>query len=218
MRFESLRKYAGLVLGLVFFATSLSADSDDFGFKPMRRKLRYVEEFYGLFAQNHLASTDSTEQNIWFLQVALNSPFVHPIQALCVIRTEDEHTQYKRLLRSRIAFLVAQGYLQLGYRYDKEDIYWFNLEFADELSKGFKIAEHYYREAIVYWNEAKRVASEIQRYRRTIRLSGGIIDAIQDEARKIHEGDINYQKIIDFRLRDLEKKQHKLESMLKKAP
>ena len=90
--------------------------------------------------------------------------------------------------------------------------------FADELSKGFKIAEHYYREAIVYWNEAKRVASEIQRYRRTIRLSGGIIDAIQDEARKIHEGDINYQKIIDFRLRDLEKKQHKLESMLKKAP
>lgn len=196
------------LLALVF--SSLLADSDDFGFKPLRRKLRYVEEFYSLFAQNHLPATDSTEQNIWFLQVALNSPFVHPIQALCVIRTREEHAQYKRLLRMRIAFLIAQGFMQLGYRYDKEDIYWFNLEFADELAKGFRIAEHYYKEAIAYWDEARRVSSEIQRYRRTIRLAGGLIEAIQDEARRIHEGDINYRKIIDFRLKDLEKKRAKL--------
>jgi hypothetical protein len=199
-----------LVLVLAAILTSsLAADFDEFGFKPMRRKLRYVEEFYALFAQNHMPATESTEQNIWYLQVALNSPFVHPVQALCVIRTEEEHAQYKRLLRSRIAFLVAQGFMQLGYRYDKEDIYWFNLEYADELIKGFRIAEHYYREAVVYWDEARRVASEVQRHRR-IRLSGGLVDAIQDEARRIYEGDINYRKTIDFRLRDLERKREKI--------
>lgn len=211
MKSTTFGRLTALFLLVILASAGLMADSDDFGFKPMRRKLRYVEEFYGLFAQNHMPATDSTEQNIWFLQVALNSPFVHPVQALCVIRTEEEHAQYKRLLRSRIAFLIAQGFMQLGYRYDKEDIYWFNLEFADELAKGFRIAEHYYKEAIAYWDEARRVASEIQRYRRTIRLSGGVIEAIQDEARRIHEGDINYRKIIDFRLKDLEKKREKLE-------
>jgi hypothetical protein len=152
-----------------------------------------------------MPSTDSTEQNIYFLQVALNAPYKHPIQALCVIRTEAEHEQYKRLLRARIAFLIAQGYLQLGYRYDKEEIYFFNLEYADELAKGFQIAEHYYREAIVYWDEAKRLAAMIYK-NRSIRLSGGLIDAILDEARRIHVGDIDYRKTINFRIKDLERK------------
>jgi hypothetical protein len=187
----------------------MHADADDFGFKPLRRKLQHVEEYYALFAQNHMPATDSTEQNIYFLQMALNLPFKHPIQALCVIRTEEEHAQYKRLLRSRIAFLIAQGFMQLGYRYDKEEIYYFNLKYADELEKGFKIAEYYYREAIVYWDEAKRAAAEIYN-KRSVRLSGGLMDAIQDEARRIHAGDINYRKIIDFRLNDLARKLEKL--------
>jgi hypothetical protein len=195
---------------VILSACLLYADADEFGFKPMSRKLKYVEEFYGLFAQNHMPSTASTEQNIYFLQIALNSPYKHPItQALCVIKTEAEHAQYKRLLRERIAYLIAQGFVQLGYRYDKEDIYFFNLEFADELAKGFDIAEYYYREAIVYWEEAKRMAAEIYR-NRSIRLSGGVIDAIQDEARRIHAGDINYRKTIDFRLKDLDRKRQKL--------
>jgi len=197
------------LLFLLLSACVLCADADDFGFIPQRRKLKYVEEFYALFTQNHMPATDSTEQNIYFLQVALNSPYKHPIQALCVIRTEAEHEQYKRLLRARIAFLIAQGYLQLGYRYDKEEIYFFNMEYADELVKGFQIAEHYYREAIVYWDEAKRLAAAIYK-NRSIRLSGGLIDAIQDEARRIHAGDINYRKTIDFRLKDLDRKRQKI--------
>lgn len=209
MRSMFFRRYVCMALLLVLSAAVLCADADDFGFIPQRRKLKYVEEFYALFTQNHMPSTDSTEQNIYFLQVALNSPYKHPIQALCVIRTEAEHEQYKRLLRARIAFLIAQGYLQLGYRYDKEEIYFFNMEYADELVKGFQIAEHYYREAIVYWDEAKRLAAAIYK-NRSIRLSGGLIDAIQDEARRIHAGDINYRKTIDFRLKDLDRKRQKI--------
>ena len=206
----------GVVCALVcvfvcLFASPALSDLDDFSFKPQARKLRYVEEFYSLFAQNHMPSTDSTERNIWFLQVALNSPFKHPIQALCRIQTEEEHEQYKRLLRARIAFLIAQGFVQLGYRYDKEDVYYFNLEYAKEIAKGFTIAEECYREAIVYWDEARRVAAEAYR-RRNIRLSGGggFIDALQNEARRIHAGDINYRKTIDFRIKDLERKRAKL--------
>jgi len=199
------RQCAGAALLLALAASVVCADADDFGFIPQRRKLKYVEEFYALFTQDHMPSTDSTEQNIYFLQVALNSPWKHPIQALCVIRTEAEHEQYKRLLRARIAYLIAQGYLQLGYRYDKEEIYFFNLEYADELVKGFQVAEYYYREAIPYWEEAKRLAAMVYK-NRSLRLSGGLIEAIQDEARRIHAGDINYRKTIDFRLKDLDRK------------
>lgn len=206
------RSLLPLLAVILFSAGVLHGAVDDFGFKPVRQKLRYVEEFYGLFTQNHMPSTDSTEQNVYFLQVALNSPFNHPIQALCVIRTPEEHEQYKRLLRSRIAFLTAQGFVQLGYRYDKEDIYFFNREFADELVKGFRIAEYYYREALVYWDEARRMAAEVDRNRK-LRLSGSLIEAITDEARQIQAGGIDYRKTIDFRLKDLERKRQKLAAL-----
>jgi hypothetical protein len=195
---------------VILSAGLLFAGVSDFGFRPMYRKLKYVEECYGLFAQSHMTPTDSIEQNIYFLQIALNSEYKHPIQALCTIKTEAEHAQYKRLLRVRIAYLIAQGFLQLGYRFDKEEIYFFNQEYADELAKGFQIAEYYYREAIPYWEEARRLSAEVYR-NRSIRLSGGLIDAIYDEARRIQAGDINYRKTIEFRLKDLERKRQKLQ-------
>jgi hypothetical protein len=153
-----------------------------------------------------MPSTSSTADNIWYLQVALNSPFKHPLQALCVIRTEEEHEQYKRLLRTRIAFLLSQCFMQLGYRYDKEEIYFFNHEYAKELAKGFDMAKYYYHEAIAYWDEARRVAAEVNR-KRSVRLRGSLIEAIQDEARRIHAGDINYRKNIDFRIKEVDRKQ-----------
>ena len=200
-----------LILALIsvlisLLVSPLFADPEDFSFSPPLRTLRYVEEFYALFAQNHMPATDSIERNIWFLQLALNSPYKHPIQALCVIRTEEEHEQYKRLLRTRIAFLLAQGFMQLGYRYDKEEIYFFNHEYAKELAKGFDIAKYYYREAIVYWDEARRTAAEAYR-KRSVRLRGNLLEAIQDEARRIHAGDINYRKNIDFRIKEVDRKQ-----------
>ena len=214
IRIKSRRWMRGCAVALIgvfagILVIPLYADLSDFSFRPQLRKLRYVEEFYSLFAQNHMPSTDSTARNIWYLQVALNSPFKHPLKALCVIRTEEEHEQYKRLLRTRIAFLLAQGFMQLGYRYDKEEIYFFNHEFAKDLSEGFDLARYYYREAIEYWNEARRMASEVYR-RRSVRLRGVLIEAIQDEARRIHAGDINYRRTIDFRLRELDRKQQML--------
>ena len=198
-----------VLAGVLVFPLSVSADMEDFTLKPHLRKLRYVEEFYALFAQNHMPATDSIERNIWFLQLALNLPYKHPSYALCVIRTEAEHEQYKRLLRSRIAFLLAQSFMQLGYRYDKEEIYFFNHKYAKELNEGFEIARYYYREAIVYWDEARRVASEVYR-KRSVRLQGALMEAIQDEARRIQAGDINYRKNIDFRLKELDRKQRLL--------
>ncbi|MCK4907903.1 MAG: hypothetical protein KAS64_10145 [Spirochaetes bacterium] len=201
---------------LLFLVSQLVySSSDDFGFKPLRRKLRYVEEFYNLYTMNHMPGTGSIERNLVYLQYALNSPYIHPIQALCIIKTRQQHQKYKLLLRTRIAFLLAKGFVQLGYQYDKEDIYFFNMEFAKDLKDSFRIAEHYYKEAIAYWKEAKRVAAK-SLLLKDARVKGALIDSIKNEAKKIHYGMINYAKIINFRLKDLERKNKKIDSMQRK--
>jgi len=202
---------------LLFFLISqlIYSSSDDFGFKQQRRKLRYVEEFYNLYTMNLMASTGSIERNLVYLQYALNSPYIHPIQALCIIKTRKQHQKYKLLLRTRIAFLLAKGFVQLGYQYDKEDIYFFNMEFAKDLKDSFKIAKYYYNEAIAYWKEAKRVAAK-SLFLNDARVKGALIDSIKNEAKKIHYGMIKYEKVINFRLKDLERKNKKIDSMQKK--
>lgn len=200
-----------MLLFCLLVTVSGAADDSGIGYKQMRRKLRYVEEFYRLYTRNQLESTGATERSLFYLQYALNSPYIHPIQALCEIKTPRQHEKYKILLRVRIAFLLAKGFVRLGWRYDKEDIYYFNRVYSDELAKGFKIARHYYKEALVYWKEALRVAALVDDYGRT-RLAGAEIEAIYDEARRIRHGMIDYAKVINFRLQDLDRKEKKLNS------
>lgn len=203
-----------LVLLLLFVPGFVQSDSDDFGFKPVRRKLKYVEEFYRLYTENHMGSTASVHRNLVYLQYALNSPYIHPIQALCKIKTRDEHAKYRLLLRTRIAFLLAKGFVKLGYRFDKKDINYFNMEFKKDLRESFDIARHYYKEAIVYWHEARRVAARVMEgEHRRLRLEGALIEDIRDETARIYYGDINYRKTIDFRMRELDRKLRKLETM-----
>jgi len=206
-----MRVFLVFILLLVSVGSGIG-DADDFGFTPVRRKLRYVEEFYRLFARNHMASTDSIGRNIVYFQYALNSPFIHPSQALCEIQTRKQHARYRLLMRCRIAFIAAKSIVRYGYRWDKQDILYYNLEFKKELKKSFKIAEYYYKDALVYWKEAKRVAALAIADRYT-RLKGALIESIIDEAWRINRGLINYEKVIRFRLRELDRKNKKLDTL-----
>jgi len=193
----------------MFIASSLMSDIGDFGFKPLRRKLRYVEEFYRLYVQNYNASTASTERNLVYLQYALKSPYIHPIQALCPIKTIKQHNKYKQLLRTRILYLLAKGFVQLGYRYDKEDINFFNREFKKDLLLGFDIAELRYKQAAIYWRRAK-ASAKLALQNRRIKVRGAHIEAIINEAGRIVYGDIDYARVINYRLKELTRKRGKL--------
>lgn len=204
-----MTRIVAFFLVLCFFpVVPVQGDADDFGFKPLRRKLRYVEEFYLLYTQNHMASTDSTGRNLMYLKYALQSPFIHPIQALCVIKTREDHRKYRILLRTRINFLLAKGYVQYGYRWDKEEVYYFNQEYAKDLKDSFDIAEAYYKAALKFWEETKRLAALAAADR--TRLHGAVIEAIADEAQRIHHGLVRYEKTIRFRLREVERKRRLL--------
>ena len=202
------------LLAALFFITAgfLCADSDDFGFTPMRRKLRYVEEFYRLYTQNHMASTDSTGRNLQYLKIALDSPWIHSIQALCKIETIPQRTQYRRLLITRILFLLAKGHVQYGWRFDQEKIIFYNRQFRKELLGSFETARYFYKLAYKYWEQTKKTARLALTQRRLL-LRGSHIEDIYNETRRIISGDIDYGRIIRFRIRDLDRKVAKLKAI-----
>lgn len=192
-------------------ALGLAADADDFGFVPQRRKLRYVEEFYLLYTQNHMTDTDSIGRNIQYLKYALDAPFIHSIQALAEITTLEQRDQYRKLLIMRITFLLAQEYVRYGWRFDQEEVIFYNRQFRTELLGSFEYARSCYQMALQYWQETLKIARDALRVRLLVR--GAVLEDIYNEARRILSGDLDYGKTINFRIRDVDVKKAKLKAL-----
>ena len=175
------------------------------------RRLYYAEEFY-LYVMNLYYTNPSLERNIRFMQWALKAPFDNPVRSLALIKTENDYKRYKILFKMHINLLIIDSYLQLGRRFDKEHVYFFNLRYAESLKKSFQIAEYYYRIGLNYWEEAIKHARENEG------IPGRInIDEWEAELHHIQAGDLNYKTIILSRLEKLESRMNAVESYLKSS-
>jgi len=187
------------ILTILCFNVLFADFQKEYGFKPMRNKIRYKEEFFRLYNQWLYSDLDSISRNIYFLELAYVVPFDHPIKALIPITNEIQYERYKNILMMHITLMLAQEYINYGYMYVKENIYFFNKEFKDEYLKGYEIAEFYFECARKYWKEAINyaiAADEIKGYRIDLHY-------FEDELYKIKTGNLNYNKVIDnlmFRL------------------
>ena len=112
----------------------------------------YVEDYYIYYWRRLNDSKDNLLTGILYMQYALNAPFRHPVNALCPIRSEEQHWKYKYLMRMRIYLLIVKNYLRLGSRYDFENqAYYYHKDFADQLIDHLEIGRYYYEHAKVYW-------------------------------------------------------------------
>jgi hypothetical protein len=161
------------------------------------RRLYYAEEFY-LYVMNLYYTNAPLERNIRFMQWALEAPFDNPVRSLALIKTEADYERYKSLFKMHVCLLIIDSYMQLGRRFDKENVYFFNLWYADRLKKSFTIAEYYYRIGFNYWEETKKYAAA------SAEIPGRInIDEWEDELYLIQEGELDYEVIIQSRLDEL---------------
>jgi len=161
------------------------------------RRLYYAEEFY-LYVMNLYYTNAPLERNIRFMQWALEAPFDNPVKSLALIKTEEDYERYKSLFKMHVCLLIIDSYMQLGRRFDKENVYFFNLWYADRLKKSFTIAQYYYRVGLNYWEETKKHAGT------SADIPGRIsIDEWEDELYLIQEGDLDYEAIIESRLEEL---------------
>ncbi|MGQ9617208.1 MAG: hypothetical protein ACUVWJ_12510 [Spirochaetota bacterium] len=172
------------------------------------RRLYYAEEFY-LYVLNLYYTNPNLERNIRFLQWALEAPFDNPVRSLARIQTEEDFKRYKALFKLHVNLLIIDSYLQLGRRFDKEHVYFFNLWYAKHLKESFTIAKYYYEISLNYWEEALKYAEALRS------MQGRIdIDQWEDELEQILSGELNYRTIIQEPLGKLEIKREKVEAYL----
>jgi len=182
-----------IILGILVVCVSLWADSSDFGFKPLRNKIRTKEDYFRLFNQWLYQDMDSISRNIFFLELAYVMPYDHPIKALTPITNEYQYLHYQYLLMMQICQLLTQSYIDYGYMYMKEHIYFFNKEFKTNYLQGYDIAEFYFTKAREYWDQAlsnAMMAYETRWYKTDLLY-------MEDMVYRIRNGDLNYYKVID---------------------
>lgn len=181
------------ILTFICVSATLYGNSKSFGYRPMHEKIHYKEDFFRLYTQWLYSDLDSVSRNIYFLELAYVVPFDHPIKALAPITNETQYELYKSQLMTRICTLLTQEYINYGYFYMKEHIYFFNREFFKDYLDGFDIAEYYFKSARGYWElaiENAQKADSIKGYKT------GLL-SMEDEVIKIKTGTLNYFKVLD---------------------
>jgi len=172
------------------------------------RRLYYAEEFY-LYVMNLYQVNPSLERNIRFMQWALKAPFDNPVRSLAKIETKTDFLRYQQLFKMHVNLLIIDSYLQLARRFDKEHVYFFNIQYAEDLKKSFGIARYFYKISFNYWDETLKYAKEAEKY--TGRIN---IDAWEDELYLIRTGDLDYRAIIESYLKKLDSRMQIVQNYL----
>ncbi|HOK02189.1 MAG TPA: hypothetical protein PKX79_04680 [Spirochaetota bacterium] len=172
----------------------------------------YLEDYYLLFGMKLYYDESSLRKNIDMLKIALNSRFRHPSQALVVVETEEEYLKYRKLMFMHINIMIMRNYLKIGSRYDKIKVRFYDAAFAKEILESLDIAISLYKEAIPYWEEAKKHAEAASNIKITTKLSN-----IETERYKIVRGELDFKKIIEKHIASSERKKRELEKYLASA-
>lgn len=174
-------------------------------------KLIYIEQIYNLYEKNLIANQSNNKKNIFWLENSLNLPNIHPSQAIVVTSTWEEYVKYKILLRFHIYYLLTKEYMGWGWQFDKRDVVFYNMTWAEDLKNSFEIAKSRYEIALHYWEKTKLYASEANKI--NVYLDWA---QIEDLAYKIDNDifDYDYEIVIDERLKSIENKLEKIEEFM----
>jgi hypothetical protein len=169
----------------------------------------YLEDYYELYGMKQYYNENTLRKNIAKLKTALSCKFRHPSMALVRIETRDEYNKYRNLMFMHINLLIMRSYLKIGARYDKRRIYFFNLDFAKDIRESLQIAEKMYKQAIPYWEKAKKYARTASNFKITTDLS-----FMETERYSIIHNELDYGKIINKYIKKTNDKKQKLDTAM----
>ncbi|MCS6985726.1 MAG: hypothetical protein NZM25_11455 [Leptospiraceae bacterium] len=172
---------------------------------------KHVEDFFLLYSLRQHYGEEELRRNIFFLKIALTRRFRHPSQALTKITTPEEYHKYRLLIFMHLHLSIMRSYLRLASLYDKRHLYFYNLDFAEELKNSFAIAEGFYKEALPYWEKAKSLAQEASRY--SFELDLGTLESIRHD---IMTGEIDFSLFTQNHLDRLKAKQEAVADYLQR--
>ncbi len=173
-------------------------------------KIVYAEQWYNLVHRHLSEDPDAAMENIYYLERALRSDFANPLNALTVIRNQDEWARYRALFRMHVNLLLIQQTLILASNYDKQTAYFYNYPWKWANLDSLNTAEKIYQTAFAYWKEAQTYSAQAKNSPE-MWLDG--LQAWIDEQYRIESGDLDYQRIIQKQLDRLAKVRSDFQAM-----
>jgi hypothetical protein len=164
----------------------------------------YKEQYYRLYHLHYIQSPDDTLENIYWLEKALKADFCNPLYALALIEDKTQWEKYRYLFMMHLNLKMIEQYLFLGNKWNKRNAYFYNAPWKEENLESLKTAEACYRTALYYWNEALEWAAKAgERRFRFVSLER--VQYWEDEAGRIGDKTLDYEKIIRRELAFLQK-------------
>lgn len=167
----------------------------------------YAEDYYRLYSLPLYFNEQDLLQNIVFLKDALNAPFDFVNRALTIIKTEDEYQKYKDLMHMQFNYLITQNYIYIAALYDKQNYYFYNSQFKEDIKKSYEYAVYFYKLAEERWVLAKEYALKVTKNKSKIEM-----DNLIDKAWKIRLGEIDYSKTATRQLKHIDDVLYKIET------
>ncbi len=191
-----------------FVFSLLCFSSDEFKFKAISKRLKYVEDFFQIYNEWLYQDIDNVSRNVYFLELAWTLPFDHPIRALTPISNETHWQRYKLLIKMHIALLLAKNYLDFGKQFYKDNIYFYSKEYEKDLLEGYDIAEKYFKFSLNWFEIAKKYAKMVSMYDSYV--YGTTLYYIEDEYRKLLNNEIYYDVTVKRLLKKIFQNRNKL--------
>ena len=177
----------------VGFKESTIIEKKDYGY------IVYAEDYYRLYSLPSYYSEYDMLKNVDYLERALKSPFDFVNRALTIIESEESYTRYKDLMHMQFNYLITQNYIYIAGLYDKENYYFYNSQFDEDIKKSFEYAIYFYNLAKERWIIKKDLAQKVMLNKSKLEM-----DNLIDKAYKIALGEIDYNKTADRQLKHIE--------------
>ena len=159
----------------------------------------YAEDYYRLYSLPSYYAEYDLLRNVDYLERALNAPFDFVNRALTIIETEEAYTKYKDIMHMQFNYLITQNYIYLAGLYDKQNYYFYNSQFDEDIKKSFEYAVYFYNLAKERWIVTKDLAEKVMKNKSKLEM-----DNLIDKAYKIALGEIDYNKTADRQLKHIE--------------
>ncbi|ADK81141.1 conserved hypothetical protein [Sediminispirochaeta smaragdinae DSM 11293] len=173
-------------------------------------KIEYAEQFYRLYHQNLYRYPEEYQENIWYLERALRSPFANPLNALARIDDREEWQRYRTLFYMHVNLELVKQYRGLASKYDKREAYFYNYPWKSANLDSLETAESCYKAALSYWKEALTWWAKLHTVD-YVHLDE--VEEWEDEVYRIDQGELDYGEFIALDLARLQKVRDAFEKM-----
>lgn len=170
----------------------------------------FKEQYYRLYHIHYIQYPDDTIENIYWLEQARKADFANPLYALAKIPDQKHWEKYRYLMNMHLELKMIEQHLFLGAKFDKQVAYFYNAPWKKENLASLEIAETAYRAALAYWAGAREWALKADRLR-FIHLPE--VQNWEDDAWRIANGELNYERIIGRQLDRLARVRTDFEAM-----